>query len=83
MNSCSESLHSFISIANQKSVRYSCSKSYFTNIEFQNVNKAFVYITDCNPSLIFDEFMQWEQACREDQKLKIINQQSHENHFLI
>ena len=31
---------------------------------------------------IFDEFMQWEQACREDQKLKIINQQSHENHFL-
>ena len=24
-----------------------------------------------------------EQACREDQKLKIINQQSHENHFLI
>ena len=27
------------------------SKSYFTNIEFQNVNKAFVYITDCNPSL--------------------------------
>ena len=30
----------------------SFSKSYFTNIEFQNVNKAFVYITDCNPSLI-------------------------------
>ena len=27
---------------NQKSVRYSFSKSYFTNIEFQNVNKAFV-----------------------------------------
>ena len=27
--------------------------------------------------------MQGEQACREDQKLKIINQQSHENHFLI
>ena len=27
--------------------------------------------------------MQWEQACREDQKLKITNQQSHENHFLI
>ena len=27
--------------------------------------------------------MQWEQACREDQKLKIVNQQSHENHFLI
>ena len=25
--------------------------SYFTNIEFQNVNKAFVYITECNPSL--------------------------------
>ena len=44
-------LHSFISIANQKSVRYSFSKSYFTNTEFQNVNKAFVYITDCNPSL--------------------------------
>ena len=33
--------------------RYSFSKSYFTNIEFQNVNKAFVYITDCNPSLNF------------------------------
>ena len=44
-------LHSFISIANQKSVRYSFSKSYFTNTEFHNVNKAFVYITDCNPSL--------------------------------
>ena len=29
------------------------SKSYFTNIEFQNVNKAFVYIMDCNPSLSF------------------------------
>ena len=40
-----------MSIANQKSVRYSFSKSYFTNLEFQNVNKAFVYITDCNPSL--------------------------------
>ena len=23
-------------------------------MEFQNVNKAFVYITDCNPSLIFN-----------------------------
>ena len=44
-------LISFISITNQKSVRYSFSKSYFTNIEFQNVNKAFVYITDCNLSL--------------------------------
>ena len=32
--------------------QYSFSKSYFTNIEFQNVSKAFVYITDCNPSLI-------------------------------
>ena len=40
-----------LDIANQKSVRYSFSKSYFTNIEFQNVNKAFVYTTDCNPSL--------------------------------
>ena len=32
-------------------VRYSVSKSYFTIIEFQNVNKAFVYINDCNHSL--------------------------------
>ena len=46
-------VHSFISIANQKSVRYSFSKSYFTNIEFQNVNIAFVYITDRNPSFTF------------------------------
>ena len=35
----------------RESVRYSFSKSYFANIEFQNVNKAFVYITDCNSSL--------------------------------
>jgi hypothetical protein len=33
-------------IANQKSVRYSVSMSYFTNIAVQNVNKGFVYITD-------------------------------------
>jgi hypothetical protein len=39
------SLYSF-TIANQKSVRYSVSMSYFTNIAFQNVNKSFVYITD-------------------------------------
>ena len=31
--------------------QYSFSKSYFTNIAFQNVSKAFVYIMDCNPSL--------------------------------
>ena len=35
-------MRSFTNIANQKSVRYSVSKSYFTNIEFRNVNKAFV-----------------------------------------
>jgi hypothetical protein len=34
------SLYSFTSIANQKSVRYSVSISYFTNIAVQNVNKV-------------------------------------------
>ena len=36
-------------ITHQKSDRCSVSKSYFTNIALQNANKAFVYITDCNP----------------------------------
>jgi hypothetical protein len=44
------SLYSF-TIANQKSVRYSVSISYFRNIAVQNVNKAFVYITDFTASL--------------------------------
>jgi hypothetical protein len=39
-----EFIFSFTSIANQKSVRYSVSISYFTNTAVQNVNKAFVYI---------------------------------------
>jgi hypothetical protein len=33
-------INSFTSIANQKSVRYSISISYFTNIAVQNVNKV-------------------------------------------
>jgi hypothetical protein len=33
-------IYSFTSIANQKSVRYSVSISYFTNIAAQNVNKV-------------------------------------------
>ena len=33
-------VYSFTSIANQKSVRYSVSISYFTNIAVQNVNKV-------------------------------------------
>ena len=37
---------------NQKSVRYTVSMSYFTNIAVQNVNKGFVYITDLTWSLI-------------------------------
>jgi hypothetical protein len=40
-----------INIANQKSVRYSVSISYFTNIAVQNVNKAFDYITEFTASL--------------------------------
>ena len=40
-----------LNIANQKSVRYSVSMSYFTNIAVQNVNKGFVYITDLTWSL--------------------------------
>jgi hypothetical protein len=35
-----------------ESVRYSLSISYFTNIAVQNVNKAFVSITDFAASLI-------------------------------
>ena len=39
-------IHLQYSIANQKSVRYSVSMSYFTNIAVgQNINKGFVYIT--------------------------------------
>ena len=38
-------LYSYTTIANQNSVRYSVSISYFINIAVQNVNKAFVYIT--------------------------------------
>ena len=41
----------FTSKAKHNSVRYSVSISYFTNIKIPNVNKAFVYIKDCNPSL--------------------------------
>jgi hypothetical protein len=38
-------IHLQYSIANQKSVRYSVSRSYFTNIAVgQNINKGFVYI---------------------------------------
>jgi hypothetical protein len=44
------SLYSF-TIANQKSVRYSVSISYFTIIAVQSVNKGFVYITDLAWSL--------------------------------
>ena len=41
-------LHLFTSKANQNSsVRYSVSKSYYTNIEVQNVNKALVYMKKC------------------------------------
>jgi hypothetical protein len=43
-------LYSFTSIANQKSVRYSVNISYFTNIAVQNVNKAFVHITEFTAS---------------------------------
>ena len=43
--------HLFMIKANQSSFKYSVSKSYFTNIEVQNVNKAFVYIKNCNSSL--------------------------------
>ena len=45
-------LHLFTSKTNQKSVKYSVDKSNLINIEVQNVNKAFVYIENCNPSLI-------------------------------
>ena len=47
-------LYSFTSVANQKSVTYSVSISYFTNIAVQNANKEFVYIiviTDFTASL--------------------------------
>ena len=40
--------HLFRSKTNQNSVRYSVSKSYFTNIAAQNVNKAFCYTKDSN-----------------------------------
>ena len=46
-------LHLFTSKTDQNSVRYSVGtcKSYFTNIAIQNINKGFVYIKDCKPSL--------------------------------
>ena len=47
-------LYSFTSTASQNSVRYLVSKSYLTNVAVQNVNKAFVYITDCNLSLMIN-----------------------------
>ena len=59
LNSCwIETLvfHLFTTKANQNSVRYLISKSCFTNIEVQNVNKAFVYIKNFNPSLSQDFF---------------------------
>ena len=49
------SLYSFTSIANQKSVRYSVSISYFTNIStnivVQNVNKVRAFAQACTSSL--------------------------------
>ena len=38
-------LYSFTSIANHSSVKYSVSKLYFTNMEFENVNKQFENVT--------------------------------------
>ena len=43
--------HLFTSKTNHDSVGYSVRKSYFKYIEAKNVNKAFVYIKDCNSSL--------------------------------
>ena len=40
-------------MVNQKSVRYSVSTSYFTNIAVQNVNIVNVYITDFTASLTY------------------------------
>ncbi len=39
-------------IANQNSIRFSVIVSYFTNFAVQNVNKAFVYVTDLTATLI-------------------------------
>jgi uncharacterized protein (UPF0332 family) len=50
------SLYSFTSIANQKSVRYSVSISYFTNIAVQNVNKVRACAQEWTPSLTIHEW---------------------------
>jgi hypothetical protein len=51
-------IYSFTSIANQKSVRYSVSISYFTNIAIQNVNKVHTCAQEWTSSLnVWLEFL--------------------------
>ena len=49
-------LYSIRSIANPKSVDIQLFQSNFTNIAGQNVNKAFLYISDCDLPLKYNNY---------------------------